>query len=204
MFDAKLRPLIDPPLDAAGRALARAGVSADALTLLGAGMGALAGLAIADAQFGAGLALIAASRVLDGLDGAVARATRLTDFGGYLDIVADFVFYAAIPLGFAFAAPGNAAPAATLLAAFALTGVSFLSYAAIAARRGETSSAHGRKGIFYTTGIAEGAETIFAFVLMCLAPGWFAGIAYAYAAVCALTVVQRTMMARRAFRKDGG
>jgi phosphatidylglycerophosphate synthase len=39
----------------------------------------------------------------------VARRTGLSDFGGYLDIVCDFVFYAAVPLGFALADPsGNA------------------------------------------------------------------------------------------------
>ena len=35
MFDSALRPLIDPPLNAMGRALARRGISANALTLTG-------------------------------------------------------------------------------------------------------------------------------------------------------------------------
>jgi phosphatidylglycerophosphate synthase len=199
MFDAKLRPFIDPPLNAIGRALARFGVSADALTLAGAGFGAAAGFAIADGHFAFALGLIALSRILDGLDGAVARATRMTDFGGYLDIVADFVFYCAAPLGFAAYDPAYAFAAATLLASFALTGVTFLSYAAVAARRGATTQAHGKKSIFYSTGIAEGAETIAVFIAMCLFPGAFAPIAFAYAGLCALTVAQRTLMARRDF-----
>jgi phosphatidylglycerophosphate synthase len=200
MFDAKLRPLIDPPLNALGRALARIGVSADALTLAGAATGAAAGFAIAEGVFGLALGLIALSRMLDGLDGAVARATRLTDFGGYLDIVADLVFYCAIPLGFAAYADENAFPAATLLASFALTGITFLSYAAVAARRGATTDAHGKKSIFYSTGLAEGAETIAVFVAMCVIPGAFVLIAFAYAGLCVLTVLQRTMLARRDFR----
>jgi predicted lipid-binding transport protein (Tim44 family) len=89
-----------------------------------------------------------------------------------------------------------------LLASFALTGVSFLSYAAIAARRGEETNAHGKKSFFYSTGLAEGAETIAVFVLMCMAPAFFGVIALFYAGLCALTVVQRSMMARRAFRRD--
>jgi phosphatidylglycerophosphate synthase len=48
----------------------------------------------------AALALIIISRIGDGLDGSVARASARTDFGGYLDITLDFVFYGAIPLGF--------------------------------------------------------------------------------------------------------
>ena len=201
MFDAKLRPLIDPPLNAVGRAIARLGVTADALTIAGAAFGAAAGIAIADRHFGLALGLIALSRLLDGLDGAVARATRMTDFGGYLDIVADFVFYCAVPLGFAFAAPENARPAAALLAAFALTGVSFLSFAAIAAKRGETTVAHGAKSFFYSTGLAEGAETIAVFVAMCLFPAAFVSLAWLFAALCLVTVIQRSLLARGEFGK---
>ncbi len=200
MFDARLRPLIDPPLNAIGRTIARAGISANQITVAGAVAGIGAGAAISAGAFGVGLALIVLSRLLDGLDGAVARATRMTDFGGYLDILADFLFYISVPLGFACAAPGNEAPAALLIASFTLTGVSFLAFAAIAGRRGLDTSAHGKKSFFYSTGIAEGAETIAVFVLMCLAPGWFGTIAVIYAGVCAATVVQRTMMAADLFK----
>lgn len=192
--------MINPPLNAIGRAIARLGISADALTMAGAGAGVAAGFAIADGRFGIALGLIAISRILDGLDGAVARATRLTDFGGYLDIVADFVFYCAIPLGFAAYASDYALAAATLLASFALTGVTFLSYAAVAAQRGAMTETHGKKSIFYSTGLAEGAETIAVFGAMCVFPGAFIQIAFAYAVLCALTVLQRTFMARRDFR----
>ena len=200
MFDAKLRPLIDPPLNAIGRKLADAGVSADALTIAGATTGVLAGVAIGFGQFGLGLLLIIVSRLLDGLDGAVARATKITDFGGFLDILADFFFYVSVPLGFGFAAAETMPFAAALIASFALTGVSFLSYAAVAAGRGETTDDHGKKSIFYNTGLAEGTETIIAFVLMCLMPAQFALIAGIYTAMCVLTVFQRIATAHRNFR----
>ncbi|MBI1392169.1 MAG: CDP-alcohol phosphatidyltransferase family protein [Alphaproteobacteria bacterium] len=202
MFDARLRPLIDPPLNAAGRSIAAAGISADALTLAGAAVGVGAGVSIAFENYLLGLGLVLVSRILDGLDGAVARATSITDFGGYLDILADFVFYVAVPVGFGLAAPANAIPALILAGAFALTGVSFLSFAAVAGRRGETTTAHGAKSFFYSTGIAEGAETIAAFIAMCLFPNLFGVIAYGYAALCVITVAQRTLIARRQFRQD--
>ena len=41
MLDGRLRPLIDPPLDRAGRALAARGVTADAVTLAGLFYGAI-------------------------------------------------------------------------------------------------------------------------------------------------------------------
>jgi phosphatidylglycerophosphate synthase len=199
MFDAKLRPLIDPPLNAAGRRLAAWGISADVVTLTGMMLGLAAGAALADGGFALALALIIANRLLDGLDGAVARARGLTDFGGYLDIVADFIFYVSVPLGFALADPANALPAALLLASFTLTGISFLAFATLAAKRGIETAAHGRKSFFYNTGLAEGAETIAVFIAMCLWPDWFATIAYGYAVLCLLTVIQRSFAARAAF-----
>lgn len=199
MFDAKLRPLIDPALNRMGAAIARRGVSADQVTVAGALAGALAGVAIALEHPLIGLGLIAASRLLDGLDGAVARASRQTDFGGYLDIVCDYVFYLAVPLGFGFAAPANLPFALVLVAAFTMTAVSFLAYATLAAKRGVETQAHGRKSFFYSTGLAEGAETILAFALMCLAPGLFPVIAVVFTGLCVLTVIQRSLIARRVF-----
>ena len=201
MFDAKLRPLIDPPLNSAGRALAGAGVSANMLTLTGLVLGLGGAAAIAFGELWLGLALIIANRLLDGLDGAVARTNGPTDLGGYFDIVADFAFYVSIPLGFGVLAAENTLPALVLVASFVLTGVSFLAFAVVAAERGEASEQHGKKSFFYSTGLAEGAETIAVFVAMCLFPAWFGVIAYAYAALCVLTVFQRSALAIAMFAK---
>ncbi len=199
MFDAKLRPLIDPPLNAIGRWLARVGVGANAVTLAGIVLGIGAGIAAARADFDLTMVLILANRLLDGLDGAVARATRLSDFGGYLDIVGDFVFYAAVPLGFGLSASANQLPAMVLLASFIMTGISFLAFATIAAKRGLETQAHGRKSFFYNTGLAEGTETILVFVAMALLPQHFAVIAFGYSGLCLLTVLQRTVIAWQTF-----
>jgi phosphatidylglycerophosphate synthase len=200
MLDAKLRPLIDPPLNRMGRVLAGLGVTANGLTFTGLALGLAGAAAIAFGHFGWGLALILANRLLDGLDGAVARVRGPSDLGGYFDIVADFAFYVSVPLGFGVLSSANTLPALVLVASFVLTGVSFLAFAVIAAKRGEETQAHGRKSFFYSTGLAEGAETIAVFIAMCLFPAWFGVIAYAYAALCVLTVFQRSLMARAAFR----
>lgn len=200
MLDARLRPLIDPPLNAAGRWLAAHGARANAITLSGIVLGLAAAWAIAETHYLAGLALVLANRLFDGLDGAVARRRGLTDFGGYLDIVGDFVFYTAVPIGFGLAAPANLLPALVLVASFALTGTSFLAFATLAAKRGIETTAHGRKSFFYNTGLAEGTETILVFVAMCLLPQHFGPIAWFYAAACFVTVAQRSLAAHSAFR----
>ncbi len=200
MFDARLRPLIDPALNRAGRLLAAAGVTANQLTFAGLALGLAGAGAIALGYPGWGLALICANRLADGLDGAVARVRGPSDLGGYFDITADFAFYVSIPLGFGALAPANTLPALVLVASFVLTGVSFLAFATIAAKRGEETAAHGAKSFFYSTGLAEGAETIAVFIAMCLAPAWFGVIAYAYAGLCVLTVAQRSALAIAMFR----
>lgn len=200
MLDAKVRPLIDPPLNAVGRAVAGAGVSANALTFTGLAIGLGGAAAIASGHIGWGLALIVANRLLDGLDGAVARVRGPSDLGGYFDIVADFAFYVSVPVGFGILSAANTLPALVLVASFVLTGVSFLAFAVIAGKRGATTQAHGRKSFFYSTGLAEGTETIAVFIAMCLWPAWFAPLAYGYAALCVLTLFQRSAVAVAAFR----
>ncbi|HSG53889.1 MAG TPA: CDP-alcohol phosphatidyltransferase family protein [Paracoccaceae bacterium] len=199
MFDAKLRPLINPPLDALGRLLARSGIGANAVTLVGLVPAFAAGWAIAGQHYLAALALVLLNRLIDGLDGAVARSRGPSDFGGYLDMLADYVFYLAVPIGFGIASPDNTIAALVLVASFTLTAVSFLVFAALAAKHGRETSDHGAKSFFYSTGLAEGAETIAVFVAMCLWPAAFVPLALGYAALCALTVIQRTVLAHRTF-----
>lgn len=203
---ARLRPLID----AGARALVARGVQADAVTAAGFALGLAGAGCIALGRFGAGLALILAGRVADGLDGAVARLTKPTDRGAFLDIVADFLFYAAVPLAFAVANPlANALPAAVLLASFIGTGSSFLAFAVLAERRGLANARLPNKGFFYLGGLTEGGETIACFVLMCLMPQHFALWAYGFSALCALTIVTRvvagaTLLGRSAERRADG
>lgn len=195
MFDTLLRRLIDPPLAHVGAALARVGVRADHLTLVGGALALPIGWAIASNAYGLALGLIALNRLLDGLDGAVARAAGPTELGGYLDSLCDYLFYLAVPVGFGLADPANTAAALLLVASFTLTAVSFLAYAAIAARAGAKPAEP--KALIYSRGLAEGAETILAFLLMCLFPAAFTLIAGVFTFLCAATVVQRIVMARR-------
>ena len=202
MLDSIVRPLIDTPLNMGGRALSRAGVSANTVTLAGLIPGLLAALAIVLQAYPVAFVLIVVNRIIDGLDGATARASGATDAGGYLDIVADYVFYASVPLAFALADPQhNSVPAAALLAAFCLTCSSFLAFAIIAAKRDLNTESHGKKSFFYSRGLIEGTETIAFFLLMTLKPNWFPLLAWFFAAGCVLTTVQRSLLAMRVFRQ---
>ena len=192
MFDRRAQALLRPVLNATARGLVRAGISADTLTWLGFAIGIAAAMAIAWQAFVVGLVLLLVSRLLDGLDGSVARLTQPTDAGGFLDIALDFLFYAAIPLGFAIADPtNNALPAAVLLASFIGTGSSFLAFAALAEKQGLTDTALPGKSIYFLGGLTEATETIAVFAAMCLWPEHFAVLAYGFAALCVITTAMR-------------
>ena len=200
MLDGLARRLIDAPLTQLARPLARIGMSADALTLAGLTFGLAAAAAVAFSGMAAALVLLGLSRLCDGLDGAVARLTARSDFGGFLDIVCDFAFYGAVPLGFAaLDPPRNALPACALLFSFYVNGASFLAYAAVAARRGMETQARGLKSIYFTAGLAEATETIAVFAAMMLFPAAFAALAYGFAALCLVTAVSRVWLARAHF-----
>lgn len=184
--------LIRPTLLSVARVAVRAGLRADMITWSAFALGMAACVAIALGHFVWAIVLMLGSRVLDALDGTVARLTQATDRGAYLDIVLDFLFYACVPLAFAVHAPAtNGLPAATLLAAFLGTGASFLAFATLAAKRGMASTTYPEKGLYFLGGLTEGTETIVCFVLMCLAPTYFPALAYGFAALCAITIVTR-------------
>ncbi len=203
MLDAVMRRLIDPALDRHGRRLAGIGVRADWVTLAGLGLGLAAAALIGAGHVPAALVPLLLGRLADGLDGAVARATARTDFGGYLDIVCDFLVYGAVPLGFVVLAPAaNGAAGAWLLASFYVNGASFLGFAILAEKRGLTSAKRGAKSLYFTGGLLEGTETIVFLVALCLFPAAFAPLAWGFGTLCFVTAAARMLLARRVFGGD--
>ena len=192
MLDRAIQQALRPLMTRAARGLLRAGASADGLSFAGFALGLAAAAAIATQHFMAGLVLLLLSRLMDGLDGAVARASQPTDRGGFLDITLDFLFYAAIPLAFAIADPAaNALAAAALLASFMGTGSSFLAFAVLAEKRGLTDTALPDKSFYFLGGLTEATETIAVFAAMCLWPSVFAPLAWGFAALCGVTTALR-------------
>lgn len=200
MFDAALRKMIDPPLNRLGRLLAARGAGADEITVLGLAFGGVTALCIAVGWTHLALLPLAGSRLMDGLDGAVARATRKTDFGGYLDIASDFLFYGLVPLAFVWSDPAaNGAAGAFLLASFYFNGASFLGYAILAEKRGLETSAQGAKTLYYSAGLLEGSETIAFFVAICVFPGAFSALSWLFGLLCVATAILRILAARQQF-----
>ncbi|NHB77164.1 CDP-alcohol phosphatidyltransferase family protein [Rhodobacter calidifons] len=202
MLDGMMRGVIDAPLNEGGRWLAARGATANAVTLVGLVLGLAAAGLVAVGWSGVTVALVLlASRLADGLDGAVARARGKTDFGGYLDIVADFAFYGAIPLAFVLRDPGaNGLAGAVLLFSFYVNAATFLGFAILAERQGLETRSRGEKSLYFTAGLMEGTETILCFLVLVLWPGLFAPLAWAFAGLCLVTAAARLVLAARTFR----
>ena len=200
MFDRHLRPIIDPVSNSIGSSIARSGITANMVTISGFGVGILAFIALTQSYFQLAFLFIVINRICDGLDGAVARHQGMTDIGGYLDIVFDFIFYALIPLGFAIAMPEYAVSAAILIVSFVGTGSSFLTYAIFAEKRKISTDIRGKKSLYYLGGLTEGTETIAVLLAMCLWPQFFPIFAYSFACLCGITTITRIIWAYMTFK----
>lgn len=203
MLDGHFRKRLDPWLDRAGRSLAVRGIGANAATITGFLIGLMAAIAIVLDAYAWAFVLIGVSRICDGLDGAVARATQKTDFGGFLDIVLDFAFYGLIPFAFILADPyENGVAGGLLLLSFYINGSSFLAFSIMAEKCGLATDVRGTKSLYFTTGLAEATETIAVFLAFCLFPQWFSEIAVIFALVCFYTALSRIMLARASFKRE--
>ncbi len=192
MLDSHLHPRLKPLLNAVAGALDRPGISPDGLTLLGFAIGVLALPFLALGWYSAALVAILFNRLLDGLDGALARRRGLTDAGAFS--ISHWIFSSTprCRSGFILADPlNNALAGAWLLFAFIGTGSSFLAFAALAARHQIANPGYAHKSLYYLGGLTEGTETILLFVLCCLFPAHFAWLAWLFGALCWLTTATR-------------
>ncbi len=193
MLDKYITPVIKPILTPLVTALYQRNISADQLTFFGFIIGVLAVPLLYFQLWYWALAAIILNRIFDGLDGELARyAKQDSSAGGYLDITLDFLFYAAIPLGFILANPEqNAIAGAVLLASFIGTGSSFLAFAIAAEKFKINKPQFKYKSFYYLNGLTEGTETIALFVAFCLWPEHFSFLALIFSAACAITIFTR-------------
>lgn len=104
MIDTRVRPHVVKYLDAMGRGLAKVGMTPAAMTTLGLALVLTGSILVARGEFVWGGWTIAAGSLLDGLDGAVARASnKVSARGGFLDAAFDRIGEVAAWAGLAFA-----------------------------------------------------------------------------------------------------
>ena len=193
MLDQVLRARLGPTLDRAAGRLATRGISPGAVTGVGLLVGIGACVCVATGLWAPALALWLLNRLLDGLDGPVARRHHATELGGLLEFVADFIVYSGFVVGVAIAHPDARLACVALLATYLVNIVALLSFSSMIERHGLPLG--DERSLRLLPGLAEGAETIVVYVLFCLLPGFSTVIAWAFAGVVAVTAGQRVQRA---------
>lgn len=200
MLDALLRPLKERWLAPAAHALGRR-VAPMTVTLAGFVVGLAAAIAAAFGLRDVGLGLWIANRALDGFDGTLARVQGVqSDLGGYLDLLLDFMVYAAIPLGLVLGAPSlpRALAALALVGSFYVNAASWMYLSALLERRGDGARARGElTSVTMPAGLIGGTETIVFYTLFFVWPTQLVALFAVMTVLVMAAVVQRLVWAFR-------
>ncbi|MGI8548438.1 MAG: CDP-alcohol phosphatidyltransferase family protein [Gemmatimonadaceae bacterium] len=200
MFDDMLRALKDRLFEPIARAIGPV-LSPDWITLVAFLFGALAAFAASQRSMTAALVLWLASRFFDGLDGTAARVHGLqSDFGGYLDILLDFVVYAAIPIGLVIGYPSRdvAIAALVLMGSYFVNAASWMYLSAILEKRSAGAAMTGElTTITMPPAIIAGTETVIFFVLFLIVPRYLTALFAIMAVLVCMGVIQRLIWAKR-------
>ncbi len=201
MLDQSLRRYLRDPLDLLGRELIRFGVRPNAVTAVGfvVGLGAVA--AASQSMWWLALALWLANRAGDGLDGPMARAQEggPTELGGFLDIVADFAIYGAMIAALGYAVPEARFAALVVLVAYYVNGAAFLAWSGLESNRGAEGDG---RSLLFPSGLAEGTETIVAYIAFLVFPGQLELLLWIWGAAVWFTVGQRVVGTVAVLRND--
>ena len=198
MLDRRVNSLFAPALEIICKKLMHFGVRANWITFLGLVFAFVVLLALSFGNFYFGIFFLLLNRICDGLDGCLARLEGTSSFGGFVDIVFDFVFYSFIPLGFAIYSEDNYFASVILLTAFYINGGTFLALSSIVTKDFKNIK-YGKKSIYYSSGLIEGTETVIFFFLFCLFSDYYTVLAYIFGGLTLLTAINRIKLAADLF-----
>lgn len=200
MFDSPLRRFKDQVGTPLAKRMSR--VSPTFISILGLAVGLIATYAAYKQQYLWSLAFWLINRVLDGLDGLIARLhQRQSDFGGYVDILTDFAIYAALPIGLVVGSPSEQHYLALifLLAVFYVNTASWMYLAAILEKRA-AHTPETQTTIVMPAGIIGGFESIIAYGIFLLFPAYITILFSIFAVLVFVTTIQRLIWAKRALQ----
>jgi phosphatidylglycerophosphate synthase len=142
------------------------------------------------------LVLWLANRLLDGLDGEVARLrSEASEFGSFLDIAADFFIYGGLLVALAIQHEDARLALVVLFLAYYLNGTIFLALSSVLERlKAERKT---ERGLHFRRSLTEGFETIMFGVLALALPAYVSPIVWVFAAMVFVSSAQRLLDARR-------
>lgn len=130
-----------------------------------------------------GLIFLLLNRFCDIMDGIIARQTKITKFGTFADISADYTAAGLLIWGFILARPDNQAlEGSFLLLSFFISAISLLAYALISKQDYQALNASKLKICIW--GNIQNFDIFLALFLMCLFPDYFIPIAVFFGLLC--------------------
>lgn len=167
-------------------------------------IGLLAATAVIYQLYWYALVLWIFNRILDGLDGLIARIHhKQSDFGGYLDLILDFIVYLVFPISFVIASPttgtffaGNFWALVALLSSYYVNTASWMGLSTLLEKR-RLASPDRQTSMEMPAGLIEGAETILFYSMFCIFPAYIGYLFWLMAALVLLTACQRVVWAAR-------
>ena len=196
MFDTQLRPLKDRVFDPCCRFLPLF-ITPLHITIAAFLAGQLSCLFATQQRVILSLTFWAMNRILDCLDGALARYRETaSDLGGFLDLLADFILYSLIPI---VVAHGNESISATwkvvavLESTFHVNNFILFYVAAVAEKRRATSAKASKEltSVIMQPALIEGMESAVIFTLMLAFPSRICALSWTMASLVSVGILQR-------------
>ena len=200
MIDQYTIKIFKPFLELVASIFYKIGVNANYVSLFGLILSFLSFYLILKDFNVIALFLFLLGRILDGIDGIIANKTKITEFGGFIDIVFDFISYSLVPLAFILKDNSNAIFGSILLATFFGTSSTFFGIAIF--EKNKFIKKNHEKSFFHVGGFMGGTVTIFFLSLMFLFTEKFNLIALTFSVLCIISTIERIFYAYIILDKD--
>ena len=198
MFDRSIQRLIQKPLSFLGKFLLKI-FQPNQITFIGFFFGMVMCFLIFINSYFLAILFLFLNRLCDGLDGVMARQTSPSPLGAYLDIILDFIIYAAFVLVFSLENQINLLTGVFLLFTYICTGTTFLTQAIIQpqldySQQQDNTEDGIPKSFIYASGLIEGTETIFFMFLCLIMPKAFPILGFLFSILCLITAIARVII----------
>ena len=199
MFDRSIQRLTQKPLSILGKFLLKI-FKPNQITIIGFFFGIVMCFLIFIHSYLLAILFLFINRLCDGLDGVMARQTSPSPLGAYLDIILDFIIYAAFVLVFSLQNEINLLTGVFLLFSYICTGTTFLTQAIIQPQLDYSQQDHDHikdeipKSFIYASGLIEGSETIFFMFICLILPKAFPILGFLFGMLCLITAIARVII----------
>jgi phosphatidylglycerophosphate synthase len=199
MFDRSIQRLTQKPLSFVGKFLLKI-FKPNQITIIGFFFGIVMCFLIFIHSYLLAILFLFINRLCDGLDGVMARQTSPSPLGAYLDIILDFIIYAAFVLVFSLQNEINLLTGVFLLFSYICTGTTFLTQAIIQPQLDYSQQDHDDvkdeipKSFIYASGLIEGSETIFFMFICLILPKAFPILGFLFGMLCLITAIARVII----------